>query len=385
MLLLSVVSTLSSLLLIPFAAAHPSATCSSSIMTGFSTVSGPVAIDTSPLTPFNTPKISALNETAWEYWYFDITSRRGDSGLTVAFFRDPSVAILGQGVLRVDINAVFPNGTTFTTMFFVNQSTVTTCPTKTTGIWNTTSSGIDISFTVSSDLKTAEIVVKSPDVQGSLTLASTSPPLYPAGEHYPSSTASMELAPLIYWNEPIAGAVAHASFNIAGTPLEIDGFGSEVRNWGPFTWDVISERWQWFHLDVGPYTVVYWWFVSAIDGKTYTTGWLSENGVKIFSTRNGSKNKSGYATMKLLYGGKAHDQFGDNSTGIVLDFFGEEKGCRSWHFEMNHTYVEFVVPIQANTKYTRFTNTAVGGEGSKKFKGVGISEQAVIDAVIPLP
>jgi hypothetical protein len=379
-------SAFSALWLPLLATAHPAPACSTSTVTGFETVTGPVNIDTSPLTPFNTPKISPINQTAWEYWYFDAASSDGTSGMTVGFFRDPSLAFLGQGILRVDIDAVLPNGTLFSTIIFVNQSTVTTCPDQTTGLWNTSSAGIEISFTVSSNLQNAKIVVKSPQVSGTLTLDSVAPPLYPAGEHYPSSTASMALGPLIYWNEPIPGAIAHASFTWGGTPFHIDGFGSEVRNWGPFIWDYISKSWYWLHLNVGPYTLVYWSWVSGIDGKTYTTGWLSKCGVEVFSTRNGSPNEAGYPTMTLLYGNGVHGQIGDNSTGIVLDFVGEENGGNKWHFELNHTNVEFTVPVQVNTKYTRFVNTVKGGElDGEQWTGVGISEQDITSVVTPLP
>lgn len=383
----------SALLLAGLTVAHPSPPCVTNTLTGFQSATGPVKIDTSPLTPFNTPRISALNQTAWEYWYFDTVSSTDKSSLAIAFFRDPNLAVFKQGNLRVSIDATFPNGTSFNTMVFVNQSTVTTCPKQTIGVWNTTSRGIEFSFVTSSDLKTAKIVVKTPQVQGTFSIKASAPPLYPAGENYPSARANMALAPLTYWDMPIPGGNAHSDLTISGTSFKINGPGSSVRNWAPYIWESLSKKWYWTHQDVGPYTVVYWQFVSAFDGKTYTTGWLSKDGKIIFKTRNGSKNKNGYATSRLLYktGANVHGRFADKNTGMVLDFFGPEKGhggkSQHWHFEFTHTTINFEVPTQSNTKYSRFPTVAFGGEKcatQEKKRGFGLMEQAAIIKVVPV-
>jgi hypothetical protein len=148
---------------LPFiVASHPSPACTTNVATGFESVQGPVNINTSPLDPFEVPKLSAINETAWEYWYFDSVSSDGKSGVAVTFFKDPSVSFLGLGNLRVGLDAVWSNGTKFSTMLFVNESTVTTCGDTTQGVWNTTSQGIIFSFEVSKNLKQVNIVVAGP-------------------------------------------------------------------------------------------------------------------------------------------------------------------------------------------------------------------------------
>jgi hypothetical protein len=91
--------------------------------------------------------------------------------------------------------------------------------------------------------------------------------------------------------------------------------------------------------------------------------------------------------MTLLYGGKGdvHGSFLDNSTGIAVDFVGGED-CESWHFEIEHKNIEFEAPVGSNDLYSRFVNTASGGEaGGRVWEGVANSEQNVIVAVETLP
>lgn len=91
-------------------------------------------------------------------------------GLTGVFFQDTSVHIPTQGMLRVAIVALFPNGTLSNEMIFVAEAAVSGCPEKTGDLWKNSSKGIKISFSISSDSKSAEIVVKSPGIGGRLSL-----------------------------------------------------------------------------------------------------------------------------------------------------------------------------------------------------------------------
>jgi hypothetical protein len=373
--------------LLPFiVASHPSPACTTDIVTGFESVQGPVSINTSPLDPFEVPKISAINQTAWEYWYFDSVSSDGKSGVAVTFFKDPSTSFLGLGNLRLELEAVWSNGTTFSTLLFVNESTVTTCGDVTQGVWNTTSQGIVFSFQISKKLKQVDIVVSGPQISGTFSMKSKDPARYPGGELYPSSTASLALAPLIYWNEPIPAGTVNVNMTLGGTPFTLSGGGGHDRNYAPFIWDFIVKQWYWMRVVTGPYTMVFWFWESAIDGKTYTSAFLTKRGKEIFATTKGNVSLGGnYATMSLLYGGRVHGTFPDNSTGISIDLVDHD--CdKSWHFELQHQNLAFEAPHGINQQYSRFVNTASGGEvGQKVWKGIANSEQNNVQVPIPLP
>ena len=262
---------------------------------------------------------------------------------------------------------------------------MTTCGGETKGLWNTTSEGIAFHFDVSSALNKATIALTGPGVSGTFELESFAPPRYPDGEIYPAPRASLALAPLIYWNEAIPAGTVHTSLTLSGTPFSFTGIGGHDRNWGPYIWDFIAEHWYWIRAVTGPYTVVFWTFTSAIDGQTYTSAFLSENGVEIFATRNGVvAEKEDYATLKLTYGGPVHGSFADQSTGFVIDLVGNECG-KSWQFTVEHANIAFEAPQGNNDAYSRFVNTASGGEVERKpYNGVANSEQNVIQVVPPL-
>lgn len=229
-------------------------------------------------------------------------------------------------------------------------------------------------------------MVAGPQVSGTFSLKSQSPARYPGGELYPSPTASLNLGPLIYWNEAIPGGNVDASFTLGGTPFSFTGIGGHDRNFAPFIWDFIAQHWYWLRFVVGPYTLVFWIWTSAIDGKTYTTAFLSENGVEIFATRNGAISSDGrYGTLALLYGGKIHGSFDDMSTGFAVDLV--DQTCdKKWHFELQHKNIAFEAPAGSNNNYSRFVNSASGGEvGKKVWLGAANSEQNVIPAPRPLP
>lgn len=134
---------------------------------------------------------------------------------------------------------------------------------------------------------------------------------------------------------------------------------------------------------VKPYIAVFWTFTSAIDGQTYVSALLSENEEEIFATRNGTSGAADYATQSLLFAdGGVPGSFNDISAGIAVDFVD---GGKSWHFEITHTHVEFEAPQTSNDEYSRFVNTANGGEvGGKLWNGVANSEQNVIKVAQPI-
>lgn len=373
--------------ILPFiVASHPSPACTTNLVTGFKSVQGPVTINTSPLDPFEVPKLSAINETAWEYWYFDSVSSDGKSGIAVTFFKDPSVSFLGLGNLRVGLDAVWSNGTKFSTMLFVNESTVTTCGDDAQGVWNSTSQGIVFSFQVSKKLKQVDIVVAGPQLSGTFSMKSKDPARYPGGELYPSPTASLALAALVYWNEAIPAGTVDVNMTLGGAPFTLSGVGGHERNYAPFIWDFIVKQWYWMRVVTGPYTMVLWVWDSAIDGNTYTSAFLTKRGKEIFATTSGTVSSEGkYTIMSLVYGAGVHGTFGDNSTGILVDLVDHD--CdKQWQFELQHEHIAFESPHGINQEYSRFVNTATGGEvGQKVWKGVANSEQNHVQVPIPLP
>jgi hypothetical protein len=371
----------SSLLLLPLliCSALSASSCSTNLMTATQTVTSPVAINTSPLDPYQNIKLSAVNRTAWEQYYFDSVSADGSAGIAINFIRDASLASLARGVLRVRVDAVWPNGTKWTTNIFVNESCVTTCALATTGLWATAWQGIAFQFNISQNLTTASLSLTGPNVQGTWDIRSLTPPRTPDGSIYPSPHADVQFAPLLYWNEAIPLGKVTADLVIAGTSLTFTGYGGHDRNWAPFNWDSIAKSWYWLRGIAGPYSFVFWSFTSAVDNTTYTSAFVSENGTEIFATRNSqASDTAAYATLALSYGGKVHGTFADTSTGMTINMV-EAGGGTHWRFSAQHANIAFETEHGTYAAYSRFVDGISGGlVGREVYGGVSISEQSVI-------
>lgn len=162
-------------------------------------------LETAPSTPmpilwnrWKTPsyQLSAVNSTSFEYWQFEAVSTDGTQGLALYFFRDSSFVQRGQGNLFLELMAVWGDGTLFNTTIFVNESSIEVCDRYTTGKWS--SPGTHLIFKIPKSLNKAEIALFSPQVSGNFSLSSKAPAHYPDGALYPSTNASVSLAPFLF-------------------------------------------------------------------------------------------------------------------------------------------------------------------------------------------
>lgn len=120
-----------------------------------------IDIGADPLIPFSSAKLSAVNQTAWEFWFFDSTTVDGNAGISFAFWGDNShVGIVNPPlrVLRLQTQVVFPNGTHWIEATWVTDNNISECKDSTTGVWNKT--GHRCSFKTSTDLKHTTIILE---------------------------------------------------------------------------------------------------------------------------------------------------------------------------------------------------------------------------------
>ncbi|KAF2689650.1 hypothetical protein K458DRAFT_413912 [Lentithecium fluviatile CBS 122367] len=365
------------LALLPSVLAAP--TCQTSRVAASDITNSPnVPINTSPLLPFQSPALTTINSTAWEYWYFDGVSASTRAGITIVFFRDPSLAPLGLGPLRIAVDAVWENGTRFTSMIFHDESVVQTCGDVTKGRWTGPQSNSSFEFRGGNSYAKIDLSgtsITGDAVSGTFILRSFSKPRYPGGESYPNAKASVQLAPLIYWNEGVPAGDVTTNVVLKGTPLKFSGIGGTDRNFAPYIWDYLAKEWWWIRTVTGPYAWVYWKFVSAIDGKAYSYAYLEQSGVPIFksSVECSATITTNCAVFGRTYDGTVKGQFADQSTGFDVEF--KVKG-KSWKFDVEHRNVVFEAYTGSNNEYTRFVNWAKGGEvKGTQFEGASKSEQ----------
>jgi hypothetical protein len=104
--------------------------CSTSVSRANITAHGPVNINLDPLIPIDNNRLSALNDTIHQEWYFDSFSIDGTSDMAIVFFNQPGSP---KGELFVMLDAIWSNGTRSSNTIFVEESQIITCPSQTTG------------------------------------------------------------------------------------------------------------------------------------------------------------------------------------------------------------------------------------------------------------
>jgi len=233
--------------------------------------------------------IKCVNEAAWELWYFDSAAADGQSSLTVSFFRDARA--LKDGGWRVQVLALWPDGTTWGDEFYFTESIVTqegaqklTSDARIQGIWQTRDIDASIRFTIEPDLAEANIVFHVPGrIEGTLQLKNRV-----SGKiGLPSNDLEALLCPEMYYLRPISLAHANADITFEGSgmpitnsrfieplsepkqqPLKLSlqhGNGGMDRCWSALSWpQLISES---LHLraKVGPYTLEVMRIISRRD------------------------------------------------------------------------------------------------------------------------
>jgi hypothetical protein len=376
------------LFLLSSSLASPTPTCQRNTITTSDLVAGAVSLNTSPALPFQHSALTKVNATAWEYWYFDGVSEDTKSGITIVFFRDPSLASQGLGSLRVSVDAVWKNGTSFQSIILADQSTIETCGEVTTGYW--TGKSINSTFAFRGN-REARIDISGSSItgdriSGTFVLRSFSNARYPAGQTYPDRKASVFMAPLLYWNEGIPSGSVKTDLTLKGTNLQFQGIGGTDRNIAAYTWDFIADHWWWVRAVAGPFSLVHWKFVSGIDKKTYSYAYLEKDSKPVFTSTKECTNAKEVdcAVFSLTHDGNVKGTFNDSSTGFEIEYRGKGKG-KAWTFDIEHTNVVFEAPATSNDEYSRFVNSAKGGRvGKEQCAGQAKSEQNKIRTIFPL-
>lgn len=306
------------------------------------------------------------------------------AGMLVGFSRDASYAFFGQGNLRVEFYMAMGDGSVIQELDYVSESTVMDCGSFVKGTWNSTKRSY--SFQVTKDMKHARLIFDSPKVRGNFTLTSVAPAHFADGALFPSDKpSSAELAPSLYFNQPIPGGRVQVDATLAsGKRIRFSGMGGHGRLWAKDSWFNICDGWHILRAMVGPYTISYWEPVSRLDkGVSYYSAQLFENDQMALTTQLGTVSETDdYILFSDEVGGELSGKLADRNTGHVLDFTSPSRG-KKWRFVVQHIKKEFEMGFGKGTGLTGFANRVVGGEvGGTQFEGRAFSEQVVLPAVI---
>jgi hypothetical protein len=373
-------------------AVPPPPQCTVSTINSADIVSGHVPLEKTTHGSPQAKALQKLNATAWEHWYFDGVSDSGDTGINIVFYRDATLLAEALKPLRISIDAVWSDGSRFDTTIFAESSRVETCDDGTIkGRWVGPHADCRFEFKEGSEEVKVDIKGVSytgDQVTGSFTIKSYSKPRRASGQVVLSEEETESTSPMPMWDEGITAGAVKAEIKLAGKRFDLRGVGGSHRNVAPYSWDVLAQQWWRARAVIGPYTLVFWKFVSAVDNQTYIWSYLEENGTPVFeSARECSKDEddSECAVFTPTEGGKVHSKFQDMCTGFTLEFRHETE---KWVFEVEYIEVLKESPAHDNKEYTQFVSRAKGGKigpAVKRHEGASKSEHTLVRRNLPLP
>lgn len=171
------------------------------------------------------PKLSGVNGTAWDWWYFDVVSKDAKSSVVVTFYTatNEGFPLLAEfkSVNVLGVYITFPNGTSTLQMIKAGDVTVTTLGDGSSGYFPGTGSG----GVGSPDMSSYLVTVNSPqnNVFGTMRLASRAPAHYPCGPV--KEGQNLEVGPNIGWANAVPDADGTVDFQVAGSKLAFSGYG----------------------------------------------------------------------------------------------------------------------------------------------------------------
>jgi len=322
--------------------------------------------------------MAAVNDTAWQHWYFETFSEAGDMFI-VSFARDPSYKLFGQGVTRLELRFAWANGTSYSSVESVDETMVQDCCGEVLGSWTATDK--TFSFRISQDLKIATIRMDSPRARGTVQLKSLGPARYPSGETWPSRSASTQVSPYLHFAESIVAANAEVDLKIGSSRLEFSGWGGHNHLWAAFDWFTIVHGWRLARGVAGPFAFSLFNPISKVDhGVEYQSAILLKDGEPIF-TASGPLQKSfmtgaNHVSIEQIYGGAVHSKYLEQSSAWTINFFSPESG-ESWSFVLEHNNLAMDLELGSASSAAYFVDKVTGGEANmEQYKGYALSEQA---------
>ena len=333
-----------------------------------------ISLSTSPLDDFEAPRILPLNSTVTEQWEFDAVSDDGMSFFIFGFYRDPGLAILGSGNLRISAEITYANGTRYSQVDYPTDSIVEQCSEGTRGVWRTEE--YSYSFEVTKDMSHARIGVDTPDLRGNILMGSRMPPAYADGSAWPSTNATTSITPYFHWVAPIPAGTVNAELIVKDEPFTFTGMGGHNRLWSPFSWFTCLQAMNAVRTANGPYTLFYMSFTSNIKREAvYQSVQLAKNGNLIFSTTNGQPSDTeDYVLMTKTYDGKVAGTLRDKVTGYELELVSPMTS-KHYTFIVEHKNIAFEYILGGGRGGSGFTALSIGGPvGLEQTRGVAFTE-----------
>lgn len=170
-------------------------------------------------------KVTPLNASTYEWWYFDAVSSDHELNVVVVFYAAPTTGFpypsSFDSATVVEVSTRFANGTTTNVFIDASEAVITTVDNGSSGSYNGSGSG----WVGSPDMSHYVVTINSPeyDLYGTLTLNSIGPAHYPCGPV--KAGENLEVSPNVGWANAVPAANAVADFRVSGSQLSFSGPG----------------------------------------------------------------------------------------------------------------------------------------------------------------
>ncbi|KAL2846370.1 hypothetical protein BJY01DRAFT_175470 [Aspergillus pseudoustus] len=234
-------------------------------------------------TGFDGPKVSPVNATTWDWWYFDAIQSPAPVGerasIVVTFYTASpgGFHLLGRfaeagftSLTLVETEVSWPNGTTEFYIFNATEATITVLGNGASGVFEAPVGAA--SFNGTPDMSTYRVDLHSPVVSGTVMLQSIVPPHSPCGAAVPGQ--NLQVAPHIGWANAIPAAEADVQLTVKGEELSFTGIGYHDKNWGDDNFASNVGAWYWGHGRLGDYTVV-WFDLLSPNKDNYISAYVA--------------------------------------------------------------------------------------------------------------
>ncbi|MCJ1473861.1 hypothetical protein MMC13_002514 [Lambiella insularis] len=237
------------------------------------------ALFTSTAHGLDAPKVTPVNATSYDWWYFDAVSEDQQYNVVFTFLAAPasgfpSSAAPDNAILQAAFFLSYPgHETSYYTAIPATDATVVSVGNGANGHFEGTGMG----FTGTPHMDYYVVYLDSPSigVKGYMTLQSLAPAHYPCGPA--EAGQDMTIMPGVGWANAVPDAAATVELDVNGTSVNFSGVGYHDKNWGitPFQNNVGS--WYWGHGRLGPYSIV-WYDALTPTGAEYVSGYVACDG-----------------------------------------------------------------------------------------------------------
>jgi hypothetical protein len=254
-----------------------------------SPATGPMTVQVSSNSfAFSSPKLSAVNSTSFEWYWFDVVSSDLSASLVVIFFTASPLAFPLFGPIPSDVSlavtAKLPNGSVFFSEVPASEGYVASGGVFGQGaVGDWVDASAKFASTRDGDAWIVNVDTTTLDpvsgIKANIVLKGRAPPHYPCSPSL-SPGQRLKIVPHLGWANAVPDSVAEVTIALvdgAEYYLGNGAIGYHDHNWGDIPFPETIRSWYWGHAQRGEWSVVFFDGVAA-NGQKFADAYVARAG-----------------------------------------------------------------------------------------------------------